>query len=361
MKVLLVGKGAPERGGIAAFLDLLQRSDLARRHDLMFFNLARDVREGGGRLSGSNIMRTVTDAVDVWRRSAGVDVVHIHSALAPGVTLIRAGLLAAAARARRCRVVVHAHGGRIQLWLDSSRRSRIARLVLRPAHAVVAVSEGAEAALRGAGVAHVTRIDNAVDDQRFAPAAEARDSHPPVVLFVGILTARKGLLDLFAASDVLAQRGVDHRVVVIGGTPDEGAAAEAEVRAAAALRSSRVQLAGMRAPEDMPGVYATASLFCLPSWWEAMPLSILEAMAAGLPVVATDVGDVARLVEDGITGRVVPKGDVDALAAALVQVLENADQRRAMGAAAVARVAERWSIARLVREVDAVYRGDSRR
>ena len=81
-------------------------------------------------------------------------------------------------------------------------------------------------------------------------------------------------------------------------------------------------LLGTRPPEEMPAVYAAADVFCLPSWWEAMPLSVLEAMAAGLPVVATDVGDVGRdRVDDGETGFVVPPRRPEQLAACAAQTL----------------------------------------
>jgi glycosyltransferase involved in cell wall biosynthesis len=93
----------------------------------------------------------------------------------------------------------------------------------------------------------------------------------------------------------------------------------------------------------MPAEFAAADVFCLPSWWEAMPLSVLEAMAAGLPVVATDVGDVARAVLDGVTGHVVPPRDPEALAAALEPLLTDAGARRRMGGAGRARVVERFS------------------
>src|SRR5438067_1348378 len=72
--------------------------------------------------------------------------------------------------------------------------------------------------------------------------------------------------------------------------------------------------------EAMPDVYADADVFCLPSWWEAMPLSILEAMASALPVVASAVGDIPRLVDEGVTGYVVPARDPALLAEALKRV-----------------------------------------
>src|SRR5688572_33109339 len=105
----------------------------------------------------------------------------------------------------------------------------------------------------------------------------------------------------------------------------------------------------------MPAAYADADVFCLPSWWEAMPLSVLEAMAAGLPVVATDVGDVGRAVADGVTGYVVPRQDPEKLAAALEPLLTDPQLRRRMGASGRERVVGMFSSEVTARAVSALY------
>lgn len=356
-RILLVGKGHPETGGIPSFLATLASSELASKHDVAFLNLAGGAM--GGRWSGSNVVRAFRDARSVWSGAKNRDVVHIHSALAPGVTLIRAGALVLAARMRRSRVLVHAHGGRVQLWLTSERRRRIATLALRGAEQVLAVSEGAASALRASIGDRVLLIENGVDVRVFSPVADPLVRSRPTVLYVGLLSERKGVLDLLAASDRLAEQGIDHEVRLVGGPPpDDPHGGEAIIEAASA-RPGRVVLAGPADPSAMPTAYRSADVFCLPSWWEAMPLSVLEAMACALAVVATDVGDVGRLVVDGVTGRVAAARDVDALAAALGAVLGDAVGRSRMGAAGRARVVERWSLDRTLDAIGALYAGPS--
>ena len=111
--------------------------------------------------------------------------------------------------------------------------------------------------------------------------------------------------------------------------PDEGPEAAEPVLAAA---EGVARLLGTRPPEEMPAAYADADVFCLPSWWEAMPLSVLEAMSAGLPVVASDVGDVSRLVTPEC-GAVVPAKDPQRLADALRGLLVDPELRRRQGEA----------------------------
>ncbi len=339
MKVLLVGKGAPDRGGIPSFLVTLLTSTLARTHELSFLNVAHTGTPQGGRPTVGNVVRTILDAGSVWKAARGQDIVHIHSAMAPAVTVIRAGILAAAARSRGVGVVIHVHGGNVEFWLTNRWRRILVRLAMAPAQRVVAVWTAGDRALRQVlPAARVRLIDNGVS----TGAHEGpRVSHvPPRVLYVGLLTPRKGVLDLVQASSLLSERGVEHELWLLGGTPDEGPSAEAEVRGAL---GGRARLLGTRAPEDMPAAYAEADVFCLPSWWEAMPMSVLEAMASGLPVVATDVGDVPRLVADGSTGYVVPPRDPQRLAEALERLLRDPDRARSMGAAGRGVVWDRFS------------------
>ena len=337
-RVLLVGKGAPDRGGIPSFLNDLHSGELSRLHELTFLNVAHHGTPEGGEVSAGNVLRTLKDAAAVWRSAGGYDVVHINSALAPTVTVLRAGLLALSARLRGCAVVVHAHGGNIETWLTTRRTRLVMRVAMRPAHAVVAVWTAGHRALASAlGEDRVWLIDNGVDASRFT---DPEPGDRPRILYVGLLTPRKGVLDLIEASRILAEEGVEHELLLLGGTPDEGPAAAEPVHTAA---KGHAALLGTRKPEQMPAVYANADMFCLPSWWEAMPLSVLEAMAARLPVVATDVGDVGRVVAEGETGYVVAKQSPQQLARALQKLLADPDLCRRMGEAGRRRVEEHFS------------------
>ncbi|MGD9990904.1 glycosyltransferase family 4 protein [Pseudonocardia sp.] len=351
MRVLLVGKSYPDRGGIPTFLEMLRGGALAERHDVRLLNVAHDGVRQGGKFTTGNIGRTVRDALDVRKHGRRADVVHIHSALAPAVTVVRAGLLALAGRSRGCTVVVHAHGGNIQTWLTTPLRRAVMRLAMAPAHSVVAVWTAGENALREVLPAgKVTLIDNGVPLDRVPEPGPPSD--PPRILYVGLLTPRKGVLDLVEASRILRERGADHELHLLGGAPDEGPEAEAAVRD---NLPPWVTLLGTRDPADMPAEYAAADIFSLPSWWEAMPLSILEAMAGGLPVVGTDVGDIGRAIDDGVTGRVVPVQDPEKLADALEPLVRDVAVRREMGAAGRRRVEEHFAADVTARNLDRLY------
>lgn len=352
IRVLLVGKGAPDRGGIPTFLQDLLTGELSSMHEMSFLNVAHSGTPEGGRWSVGNASRTLSDAVALWRRAPGHDVVHINSALAPTTTLLRAGLLALVARTRGCAVIVHAHGGNIETWLAARRARWLTRMVMSPASLVVAVWTAGQRPLASTlGQHRVRLVANGVDPSRFLPSV-ARSRTLPRILYVGLLTPRKGVLDLLEASRLLHADGVDHELCLVGGVPDEGPEAADPVLAAAA---GRALMLGTRSPDQMPEVYTSADIFCLPSWWEAMPLSVLEAMSCGLPVVATDVGDVAVLVAEGETGRVVPRQRPELLAAALRSLVEDPATARRMGAAGRRRVETHFTSSATSRAISSLY------
>ena len=135
---------------------------------------------------------------------------------------------------------------------------------------------------------------------------------PPTVLFVGVVCRRKGTLELARAARLLRERGLtDWRLVVVGGqgpTPEPEYAEIVAEFAAAGLADS---LVGPEHGDQVRARLRDADIFVLPSFLEGQPIAIIEAMAAGVPVVATTVGAIPDLVRDGVEGRVVEPGDVD--------------------------------------------------
>jgi glycosyltransferase involved in cell wall biosynthesis len=167
-------------------------------------------------------------------------------------------------------------------------------------------------------------IPNAVDVDAIPQASHG--GGPPLVVAVGRLAEPKDTLTLVRA--LAAVPGRSFTALLVGDGPDRPSV-EAEVRALAL--QDVVTLTGTR--EDVPALLARADVFALSSRSEGAPLSILEAMAARLPVVSSRVGGVPELVVDGETGLLVPPGDPEALAVALGRLVADPGLRRRLGAA----------------------------
>jgi glycosyltransferase involved in cell wall biosynthesis len=199
----------------------------------------------------------------------------------------------------------------------------------------------------GAPPAQITVIPNAVDVERFRP--QPRTGGPRSVVTIGRLVAQKNPLLFAAAAADLHARLPDLRFVWIGDGPLHAALAAA-VRAAG-LEGSCL-LTGER--HDVSAVLQQADLFWLTSEWEGLPNVLLEAMACGLPVVATDVGGCGELVRDGVEGFLVARGDRAALVARSLEILTSPSLYARMRGAARAR-AETFGIEAMVRTTQALY------
>ena len=172
---------------------------------------------------------------------------------------------------------------------------------------------------------------------------------------VGRFSEQKGHRYLLAAiPDVLARHPATY--FLWAGEGD----LEADLRAEARRLGLEGQVRFLGRRDDVPHLLAAADPFVLPSLFEGLPLAVLEAMAARLPVVGTRVCGTSEAVQDGVTGRLVPPEDAAALTAAIVQVLDAPDLAARWGAAGRARVAHEFNAARMVGEVVAVYEEEDR-
>lgn len=311
----------------------------------------------------------IRDAVE-HLRAAGVEVEVVspasfpHFGLAYGagivgnlkaapwkLALVPAFLLAFAAAARRAAReadVVHAHWlvsalpalatGKpfvLQLWgtdVELARRAPwLARPLVRRARVAVCASRALADAARELGARDVRVIPSGID----LPPPPGAPGEPPHVLFVGRLSAEKGILELLDAVGGAGSAGVvapavqaELPLVVVGDGP---------------LRDRVPAALGFIPNAELGPYYERAAVVCCPSLREGFGVACLEAMAYGRPVVASATGGLLDLVDDGVTGLLVPPGDTATLRAALERLLGDAELRARLGAAARERARERFS------------------
>jgi sugar transferase (PEP-CTERM/EpsH1 system associated) len=289
------------------------------------------------------------------------------------VHTLNVGALDAApiARLAGVRRVVHAERGRdASDPRGESRKYRLMRRWLLPfIDRYLAVSQDLQRWLIdkvGIPASRVVCIPNGIDLAVFAPAARARDTRPLLGSFaapgtvlvgtVGRLDAVKDQVGLITAFDqlceALPQERERLRLVLVGEGPKRSVL---EAQIARGGLSNQVRLLGNRT--DVAALLAEFDVFVLSSIAEGMPGVVLEAMAAGLPVVATAVGGVGEIVSSGATGKLVPAGDPKALAAALASYVLDDELRVRHGSAGRARVETRFSLQTMLASYTEFYDG----
>jgi glycosyltransferase involved in cell wall biosynthesis len=233
---------------------------------------------------------------------------------------------------------------------DATTRSR--------ADAFITVSEAVGRALAASGVApvrvHVVR--NGVDAQAIRAAAVREPltvalpaGEGPLVGCVARLEKVKGVADFVDAAAVVARDVPDARFVVAG----SGSQEQSLIARRAAAPAGRLEFLGHTQPVEP--LLAALDVLVLPSLSEALGLALLEAGALGVPVVATAVGGIPEVVEDGVTGILVPPGQPAAVADAVTRLLSDPAAARAMGEAARERVEREFTLERMVAGHLAVY------
>jgi phosphatidylinositol alpha-mannosyltransferase len=292
-------------------------------------------------------------------RDERFDLVHAHNPLMPALPLLAMELA-------ECPIVATLHSG--------YPRDRLAEVLRRPLQArlsrarfLLPVSRAAWAAVAPTFTGNFRIVPNGVDYDFFSAAepmrradgrrgcdlAQAGRVHRARrILFVGALVPRKGLPVLLRAFELLARGRKDEELLVIGDGPGLPAAR----RQVPERLRSRVRFLGRCGRERVRGFLAEADLFCAPSLGrESFGMVLLEAMAAGVPVVASDIDGYREVVAHGVDGLLVPPGDASALAGAIALALGDDElcARLALRGRAKAS-ALRWS--RIAARLESVYR-----
>lgn len=265
-----------------------------------------------------------------WARTSRPAVIHAHWFIPQGLVAVMAG------RLLRIPVVITSHGGDVA-GLRGWPWSIIRKMVARRSDAVTVVSSDLRDRL-GAELSPAERplavMPMGVDTERFELASEETLPAEKTVLFVGRLAEKKGLQHLLRAFPDVLDSHPDARLVVVGDGPMRG---ELERLADALALGERVEFVGAQPSAEIAGWYRKGRLFVLPSVVarsgdsEGLPVVLLEAMAAGRPIVASSVGGVTDIVVPGRTGLLVEPESPQALAEAIKQLLRSPATASRMG------------------------------
>lgn len=353
----------PAVGGVTEHVAATARVLRLRGHDVTVITSrfgSENESEGGVVRLGRNLLVRYNGAennmtvgmrlpahLDQVLRAGRFDVVHIHCPVSPVLPLLTL-------RLARCPVVGTFHSA-VMSDLPFQLFGRFLLPLYRRIDRPLAVSDTARECAERHFPGPIEVVPNGVDRSRFRPGLPrlARyDDDLPTILFVGRFDPRKGIPELMAACGRLAREGHRFRLVLVG----DGALRSQITRLAGGALEGRVHFEGHVGHDHLPRYYASADIFCSPArGGESFGLVLLEAMASGVPVVATDLPGHRSVFTPGVEGITVPPRDPGALAVALARLLADASLRASMGALGVER-ARAFGWERIVDRLESMYR-----
>ncbi|MDM8553190.1 glycosyltransferase family 4 protein [Desulfococcaceae bacterium HSG7] len=314
--------------------------------------------------NGKSSFKTVLFTVSlIWlmlRNAQKTDIIHSHGAVAMGVI----GRMISTLRGTK-NVAKIATAGRILKYKNKLTGVLLLSLFKR-SDAIIGMTCEIRRELELIDIPKkaVVQIANAVDSERFHPYTETQrqtwrtdrtiPSSAPVVLFSGRLTTRKGLSVLLDAWSRVLKFYPDAQLCIVGSGYNQTNSVEADAKQKVAAESlENIFFEGATSsPEDYLGI---ADIFVFPSLLEGFPNALLEAMASGMAIVASDIGGVVELIENNKTGLLFPPGNVKVLADKIVCLLENPGIRYRMAAKARRHVMKNYSFEKIAKQYMETY------
>jgi glycosyltransferase involved in cell wall biosynthesis len=352
--ILLVGPLPPPAGGIAtAVLDLL-KSDLAE--DFKIVHVDNSTKRPVSKKGKIDILNTAAFIFQVFLLIVKImrhrpKLVQIETS--SGISFVKNSLFALISKVALRKVIISLHGsgsgfteffhslppiGKLYLKFVLS-RCDIVR-ILSAKWVAAFISEF------GLEESKICVIPNAVRIEDFDNGISFKDQtgNEVTLLFLGWVGAKKGVFDLLDSSEILASKGYQFKLLIVGPEMKEGDADKVREAVAEKHLEKRVQVLGEKERSEALKYYNIVDIYLLPSYSEGLPLSILEAMAAGLPIVSTKVGAISDVIEEGENGFLITPGDVVELTSRIELLMVNASLRRTMGVKNKAKVRDKYCL-----------------
>lgn len=347
-RLVMLGTAFESRGGIAAVINAYRAQGLFERWPIDYVATHCD---GGAVRKLLTAVGALLRLVLLLAKHRRV-VLHVHCA--SRASFWRKSVFMAIGMLAKCPVVFQLHGGGFARFYETecgAARRRIIRLFLDRAACLIAVSDRWRAWIAGVSAnPRVVCLPNPVASGQERPARRQRES---IVLYLGRLERSKGIFDLLDAVSALRAAIPGIRLVCAGDGDLESVARYAERLGLAHALS----LPGWIGPAEKQSFMNRAAVFVLPSHAEGLPISLLEAMAAGVPVVATEVGGIPDVVTDGVNGFLFEPGNIATLERLLRRLMRDPQLGTRLAAAARETVRLRFSADRVLARLDEIYAG----
>lgn len=343
-KICMVVPSFSAKGGITSVVNGYKGSSLEDEYEISYVETYCDgnkVKKFAKALKGYHAFRNQL-------KKNRPDIVHIHSSF--GASFYRKMPLVFYARMKKIPVINHIHGSEIEkLYTNASRlEKKIIEKTLDRCSVVITLTE--ENRKKLSVVKTKTRMVVLNNYSSIHP--EHIFSERNVVLFLGFITRLKGCFDIpFIVKNVVKK--IPEVQFILGG---EGETEQIIEQLKRLNVRDKVLFPGWVTGDEKESLFTQSTLFLLPSYTEAMPMAILEAMGYGLPIVSTNVGGIPQLVKPGENGYLYDPGDIEGISGGIVDILQDRNKCRLMGMTSQKMVIEKYSIERHLDELKKIYR-----
>lgn len=319
IKVLMVGNDPSVKGGITSVIQQLLEYDWNTVGvEMKFIPTYVDINA----IKKITFFISAYEKIKKYIRKNKPDIVHIHMSYRGSFT--RAKMIQQLCMKNKIPTVVHLHGSEFKKWFDecNEKKQKEIRQFMKQTGAFVVLGEKWNSTIKKIEKSTKTVV---LSNSVRIPVEKVKWNDEFKILFLGVLIKRKGVSDLLKAIKILEDEDKSSNLkFIIAGGGEEETTLKNEVEQ---LKVNKlVEFVGWINGDKKKELLKNSQMLVLPSYNEGLPIAILEAISYGMPVVSTNVGDIASAVENDKNGYLIEPGDVESLANSLKKIFENKEK-----------------------------------
>lgn len=339
---ILLGPSYKSKGGIASVIqNYLEYSEKGN----IIFHFISVSSEGNKMVKLLQIIKALFIML-FYLINKGVKIVHAHPSENNG--FYRYIPFFILAKLFRKKIIFHMHGGSFHEFYEKSTihlKSTILN-VLKKCDTIICLSYYWKNYYESIGLKNLSIVPNSAIQPPYNPYTLSNNQ----ITFIGFIEERKGIFDLIHAFSLIADE-CNNNLHIAG----SGSDLELQHKINALGLDKRTVIHGWISVEERVKLLSKTSIFVLPSYFEALPMVLLEAMSYGIPIISTPVGGIPDLIEDGKDGKLVRPGDINALAQTIKYLSENEKERLSMSINAYKKIEQHYSIHEVFNKLNNIY------